>query len=270
MNRIAYTLFVAFVASLATLWAVDSLVPARAQSASEGGVITLDEVAGHDSADSCWKAIDGIVYDITEYIPNHPTPTEVVARFCGQEATGAWEGIGDGRGHSGSAERLLQQYRIGVLPGFEHRLNEPATEASAAEPVRTLPGGAGSAIANGNWADGTYYAELPPDSRGWIPIMELTVYAGELVAVHYDEIQRNEDGAVTASKRADHNYAQRWRNSGSGVSWLSAFPGYETVLRRTGSAGSVDAISGATSTHETFVRLADQLLNEAATAPGSE
>ncbi len=270
MNRIAYTIFVAFLASVATLWTVDRLLPAQAQTATEGRVITLDEIAEHDSADSCWKAIDGVVYDITDYIPNHPTPPQVVARFCGQEATEAWEGIGNGRGHSGSAERLLQQYRIGVLPGFEHRLNESVAAAPSPALSRPMPAGTGAANASGNWADGTYYAETQPDGRGWIGIMELTVYAGELVAVHYDEIQRNAEGAVTASKRTDYNYAQRWRNAGAGVSWLSAFPGYEQILRRTGVAGSVDAISGATSTHDSFVRLAEQLLDEAAAAPGAD
>ena len=35
--------------------------------------ISLEEVARHKTKeDSCWTAVDGLVYDVTKYIPYHP------------------------------------------------------------------------------------------------------------------------------------------------------------------------------------------------------
>lgn len=33
---------------------------------------TLEEVAKHDNEDDCWMVINGKVYDVTDYIDDHP------------------------------------------------------------------------------------------------------------------------------------------------------------------------------------------------------
>jgi cytochrome b involved in lipid metabolism len=80
-----------------------------------------DEVAAmwNDSRESCWKAIDGKVYDVTAYIPAHPTPERVILRWCGRDSTAAWNDKGDGRPHSPVAAAMLRQYLIGKLGGYE-------------------------------------------------------------------------------------------------------------------------------------------------------
>lgn len=78
-------------------------------------VVTVDELALHDSADDCWKAIDGVVYDLTDYLPLHPTPLVVMTQWCGKESTEAYHTKGYGRPHSPAADALLPQYRVGVL-----------------------------------------------------------------------------------------------------------------------------------------------------------
>ncbi len=264
MNKTAYTLFVAFVASLLTLAAVQALTPQRAE-ADDIREITLDELAEHDHRDSCWKAINGRVYDITDYVPNHPTPERVLTEWCGQESTSAWDDIGGGRGHSASAAAMLERYRIGVLAGSgltADDLAEPEQaepESTEAQPVRVQ---AGAAVP---WADGSYYAELEPDGRGWIPIIEITIVQGDIVAVHYDEVQRDEEGQVTAGKRYDYGYAQNWRNNREGdVSQLTAFPGFAWQLISSGDPAQVDIIVGATSSYDSFVEAAELALADAA------
>lgn len=32
----------------------------------------MDEVVKHDKRDSCWVVVDGLVYDVTHYVPFHP------------------------------------------------------------------------------------------------------------------------------------------------------------------------------------------------------
>ena len=267
MNKIAYTLFIAFVASVLTLVTANALTSG---SDSEGGVreITLDELAEHDSEDSCWKAINGRVYDITDYIPNHPTPPHVIANWCGQESTEAWDGIGGGSGHSATAAAMLERYRVGVLAGSGLTAEDLAADATPAEAERATPAAqvrpAATVAGEAQWADGSYYAELEPDGRGWIALAEVTIRDGRIIGAHYDEVQRDEDGNVTGSKLQDTGYAANWRNNRpSGISQLSAFPGYIEQLIRGGSPAAVDGISGATSSFGSFVAVFEAALAEA-------
>ncbi len=47
---------------------------------------TLEEIATHNLETDCWLAIEGKVYDVTEFIPNHPGGKAVLAG-CGKDAT---------------------------------------------------------------------------------------------------------------------------------------------------------------------------------------
>ena len=114
MSRAAYTAFVAFVACVLTLLAVDRLTPSGEPDG--GGVgITLAVVAQHSTPDDCWIAIEGSVYDVTAYIPQHPTAPEVLYEWCGKEATEGWLDKGGGRPHSSRAAGLLPAYFVGVV-----------------------------------------------------------------------------------------------------------------------------------------------------------
>ena len=91
-----------------------STPPTEAKQA-ETRRFSLDEVAKHDLAGDCWMAIDGQVYDLTAYVPQHPTRPEVLVHWCGKEATDAYNTKERGRPHSNYATALLQRFRIGSL-----------------------------------------------------------------------------------------------------------------------------------------------------------
>lgn len=114
MNKLVYTAFVAFWAGVASLLAVNALVPPPAVAAQEKAY-TLTEVAKHASLDDCWLAIEGAVYDVTAYVPNHPAPPTVLADWCGKEATEGMQTKGYGRPHSHMAWEMLETYRVGVV-----------------------------------------------------------------------------------------------------------------------------------------------------------
>jgi cytochrome b involved in lipid metabolism len=117
IKKVMYTLFVAFLSSVATIGILSVLATEPPQSAAEmGRAISLEDVGKHNTAADCWMVIAGIVYDFTEYIPKHPTPPQVITDWCGKEATEAFNTKGYGRPHSPAAHELLPRYRIGKLP----------------------------------------------------------------------------------------------------------------------------------------------------------
>ncbi len=73
---------------------------------------TLDEVAQHDDASSCWVVVEGQVYDLTRWVGQHPGGPERILGLCGTDATVQFQAQ-----HSGQArpERQLESFRIGSL-----------------------------------------------------------------------------------------------------------------------------------------------------------
>ena len=72
----------------------------------EGG-ITLAEVATHNSRKSCWSVINGNVYDLTSWIPNHPGGEEAILSLCGIDGSSGFNGQ-----HGTAKKQLL------ILSGF--------------------------------------------------------------------------------------------------------------------------------------------------------
>jgi cytochrome b involved in lipid metabolism len=72
-------------------------------------------LALHDHIDDCWMAIDGVVYDFTDYIPRHPAAPEVMTVWCGRDASVGYHTKDIGQPHSRRADAMLGRYRIGVL-----------------------------------------------------------------------------------------------------------------------------------------------------------
>lgn len=47
-------------------------------------MIDAAEVAKHDSADSCWVIVEGYVYDVTDFLQDHPGGPQSILRLAGQ------------------------------------------------------------------------------------------------------------------------------------------------------------------------------------------
>ena len=95
----------------AVLWSPVEQGDAQAQ----GKTITLVELSKHAALGNCWMAIRGSVYDLSGYLPGHPSPPDIVLPWCGKEATEAYDTKTKGRPHSPYADELLAKYRIGTL-----------------------------------------------------------------------------------------------------------------------------------------------------------
>ena len=73
---------------------------------------TLSEVSKHNSAASCWSAINGNVYDLTAWIDKHPGGPDKILGLCGQDSSAAFN-----KQHGGKEkqETTLATFKIGRL-----------------------------------------------------------------------------------------------------------------------------------------------------------
>jgi L-lactate dehydrogenase (cytochrome) len=55
--------------------------------------LTGEEVTKHNSRDSCWVIVHGRVYDVTEFLEEHPGGPKVILKYAGKDATEEYEPI---------------------------------------------------------------------------------------------------------------------------------------------------------------------------------
>ena len=55
--------------------------------------ISKEDLAKHTNKDSCWVAIHGNVYDLTEFAVEHPPGAESIWELCGTEATEVFKAV---------------------------------------------------------------------------------------------------------------------------------------------------------------------------------
>ena len=51
--------------------------------------ISIEEISKHDKATDIWVAINGKVYDLTNFLDDHPGGPDVVTETAGEDATDA-------------------------------------------------------------------------------------------------------------------------------------------------------------------------------------
>lgn len=73
---------------------------------------TLQDVAQHSDASSCWSAIGNTVYDLTSFIARHPGGEKRILKLCGTDGTSAFEGQ---HGGDTKPEQTLARHAIGTL-----------------------------------------------------------------------------------------------------------------------------------------------------------
>lgn len=76
---------------------------------------SLGDVSRHNRENDCWMVIDEKVYDLSAYLPAHPSDPAIVLPWCGKEASHAWQTKTIARPHSSRAKHLLERYLKGKL-----------------------------------------------------------------------------------------------------------------------------------------------------------
>lgn len=89
-----------------------SSAPASNSSTAGTASYTLAEVAKHNTQQDCWAAIDGSVYNLTDWISQHPGGADKIIPLCGTDATAAFRGQ-----HNTQAQpnQMLATFKVGEL-----------------------------------------------------------------------------------------------------------------------------------------------------------
>lgn len=74
----------------------------------------FSEVAKHSQQSDCWMIIEGHIYNISSYFGSHPGGDAVLEKYCGQDASVAFntKEKNPSSPHSAEARALLQQYLV--------------------------------------------------------------------------------------------------------------------------------------------------------------
>lgn len=73
---------------------------------------SMDEVEKHNNVDDCWAVIDGDVYDLTDWVGQHPGGADKIEQLCGTDGTAMFEGHHEGDAHP---HAKIESFKIGEL-----------------------------------------------------------------------------------------------------------------------------------------------------------
>ena len=85
--------------------------PSSSKSSSKE--IGFAELCRHNKVDDLWLAIDGIVYDVTPFMDDHPGGGDIMLSAAGKDGTDDFEDVG----HSPHARELLKRFKVGTFKG---------------------------------------------------------------------------------------------------------------------------------------------------------
>jgi 4-hydroxysphinganine ceramide fatty acyl 2-hydroxylase len=75
---------------------------------------SLKQVAKHNSEDSCWVIYQDKVYNVTEFIQDHPGGDDLILDYAGKDVTAVMKDVLEHE-HSDAAYEILQDYCIGQI-----------------------------------------------------------------------------------------------------------------------------------------------------------
>ncbi|KAI3888845.1 hypothetical protein MKX03_002377 [Papaver bracteatum] len=95
----------------------------------------LSEVTLHSSKSDCWLTIHGKVYDVTNFLEEHPGGEDVLLESAAKgDATNDFEDVG----HSSTATSMLSSYLIGTLGTSSSKNGEVVPQSTNGVKTATL------------------------------------------------------------------------------------------------------------------------------------
>jgi len=56
-------------------------------------LLSAQQVSSHKTAEDLWTVVDGTVYDLTDFAPEHPGGLDILLRYAGRDATAAYTAV---------------------------------------------------------------------------------------------------------------------------------------------------------------------------------
>jgi cytochrome b involved in lipid metabolism len=82
-----------FFAGAAALLGVSFFGCDEAKEEATPKTVSLTSLNTHNTATSCWVAVDGDVYDVTGFLGKHPVGAEKITPYCGQDITAVFNSV---------------------------------------------------------------------------------------------------------------------------------------------------------------------------------
>lgn len=93
--------------------ATESVAPSPSPTSQAiSQALTMQEVTAHATADDCWTVVDGLVYDLTSWIDQHPGGAGPIEALCGVDGTQAFRGM---HGTEPAPNEALAGFELGPL-----------------------------------------------------------------------------------------------------------------------------------------------------------
>jgi len=93
--------------------------PAGGVGGQTNKLITISEVAKHNTPTNCWLIINNKIYDVSQYLKFnlHPGENATITPYCGKEATTAFDtkDRSNPKPHSADANSMLTDYYVADL-----------------------------------------------------------------------------------------------------------------------------------------------------------
>lgn len=64
--------------------------PGNHQAAEAAGLVSYEEIAKHATGDDCWIVVNGRIYDVTNFLEDHPGGKAVIEQVAGKDGTDAF------------------------------------------------------------------------------------------------------------------------------------------------------------------------------------
>ncbi|KAI9689248.1 MAG: hypothetical protein M1820_010192 [Bogoriella megaspora] len=100
-------------------------------------VFSFEEVSKHKSQESCWVILYGNVYDVTDFMPEHPGGAKIILQLAGQDATEEYDPVHP----PGTLEKNLKpEAKLGTIdPSTLPSVEKTPSESTPEEPTGPPP-----------------------------------------------------------------------------------------------------------------------------------
>jgi len=108
MKKVTLFFIIFFFVVVGGIFTMSLFYPTHSDKTLNVPVFNMAEVSKHNTENDCYLVISNKVYDVSNYIGDHPGGREAITSRCGEEVTGIFASI-----HSNFAWDLLTNYYIG-------------------------------------------------------------------------------------------------------------------------------------------------------------